>query len=381
MTMTTLAAADFAGSPLEIMGALDFDRRGAALSPRRLPDWTRPQINPMLDFMLRTPSGVRLRFATTAHTVRLTVLTTHMAGRSGRGGCAFDLACNGMVHTRRHHEGNQLHFDPSGKVPPRIEPGEVYDVVFDGLGDEQKNLSLWLPHNALVELHALSVDGGEVEAPDPLGVHWIHHGSSISHCMEADIPTGTWPVVAGQAAGIDVTNLGLGGQCHLDPFMARTIRDLNPDFISIKAGINIVNGDTMRERVFLPLAHGFLDTLREAHPEVPILLISPIYCPSAEDHPGPTIPNAEGKFGTIDRPPALREGALTLSRIRELLSEVVISRNDPHLAYLSGLELFGEDDAHDLPDDLHPNPTGYRRMGKRFADRVFGDDGILQSIR
>jgi lysophospholipase L1-like esterase len=33
--------------------------------------------------------------------------------------------------------------------------------------------------------------------------------------------------------------------------------------------------------------------------------------------------------------------------------------------------LFGADDAGDLPDDLHPNPEGYIRMGHRFADAVF----------
>ena len=123
INMTTLAARDFAASPLEITGALDFDERGDALSPRRLPSWTRAQINPMLDFMLRTPSGVRIRFTTSAHTVSLTVLTTHMAARSGRGGCAFDLIYDDTVHTRRHHEGNQLHFDPTGQTAPASNPG------------------------------------------------------------------------------------------------------------------------------------------------------------------------------------------------------------------------------------------------------------------
>jgi lysophospholipase L1-like esterase len=44
---------------------------------------------------------------------------------------------------------------------------------------------------------------------------------------------------------------------------------------------------------------------------------------------------------------------------------------DANLHYLDGLTLFGADDAGDLPDDLHPNPEGYIRMGHRFADAVF----------
>ena len=33
-------------------------------------------------------------------------------------------------------------------------------------------------------------------------------------------------------------------------------------------------------------------------------------------------------------------------------------------------DLFGADDAADLPDDLHPNPAGYVRMGERFAPHL-----------
>ena len=73
----------------------------------------------------------------------------------------------------------------------------------------------------------------------------------------------------------------------LDQFVARTIRDLPADLISVKAGINVVNGDTMRERTFGPALHGFLDTVRDGHPTTPIALVTPIVCPIVEDHPGP----------------------------------------------------------------------------------------------
>jgi hypothetical protein len=55
--------------------------------------------------------------------------------------------------------------------------------------------------------------------------------------------------------------------------------------------------------------------------------------------------------------------------MRSILERVVAARvnaGDKNIRYLSGLELFNEPDHGDLPDDLHPNTAGYRRMGERF---------------
>ena len=203
---------------------------------------------------------------------------------------------------------------------------------------------------------------------------WIHYGSSISHCLEAETPTGTWPAVAARLGGVDLLSFGFGGQCMLDQFVARTIRDLPADAISLKVGINLVNGDTMRDRTFGPALRGFLDTIRDGHPDTPILVVSPIFCPSAENKPGPTVPGPNGKYVTVDGLTDIRLTCLTLTKIRTAIADIVKDRRqrgDTNLHYLDGLELFGADDAGDLPDDLHPNPAGYARMGERFAALAF----------
>ncbi len=129
-------------------------------------------------------------------------------------------------------------------------------------------------------------------------------------------------------AGWNLQNLGVAGQCMLDPFVARTIRDLPADAISLKVGINVVNTDTFRARTFVPALHGFLDTVRDGHPDTSLVLVTPILCPAAEHAPGPTVLQADQRFGTVPRPAELSVGALSLTRIRELVAAVVEVRAD-----------------------------------------------------
>jgi lysophospholipase L1-like esterase len=191
----------------------------------------------------------------------------------------------------------------------------------------------------------------------------------------ATYPTEPWPVVAARLAGVDLVNLGFGGSAMLDPFVARTIRDTPADLISVKLGINLVNGDVMRRRVLGPAVHGWLDTIRDGHPETPVRLVSPIFCGVHETTPGPSAPDmaamAEGRvaFVAARDPATVAAGALTLEVVREVLAEVVERRDDPHLTYVDGLGLYGPADAErlPLPDGLHPDAETHRLIGERFA--------------
>ncbi len=249
-----------------------------------------------------------------------------------------------------------------------------------------KQCELWLPTSAQVALRKLRFNALATIEPANAAKkqrRWVHHGSSISHCAEAASPYLSWPAIAAARGNLDLLNLGLGGNCQLDQFVARTIRDEPADLISLKLGINIINMDSMRERTFTPAVHGFLDTIREGKPDTPILIVSPIFCPSAETKPGPTLPDADGKFVTFPRPAEISAGALTLTWVRKILAKVVAQRQaagDKNLHYLDGLQLFGPEDASDLPDDLHPNAEGYIRMGERFAQLAFAPGSPLAGI-
>jgi lysophospholipase L1-like esterase len=83
---------------------------------------------------------------------------------------------------------------------------------------------------------------------------------------------------------------------------------------------------------------------------------------------------------SVDGPAELRRNSLTVRTMRSAVEAVVKLRRelgDENLHYLSGLELFGADDAGDLPDHVHPNDAGNQRIAERFVRHAFADGGPL----
>lgn len=369
------------GGPVEFRGALELETTEAGILPLRLPAWTRAQYpDAFMRGVADMPTGIRLAFRTEARGLELDVLTTvwHFDDEADPlGPGAVELVVDGTPAGRAPVPVGHLVRLPGPHGERRPEPGVPGTVRFAGLRAGTKEVELWLPQQTRTELLALRADA-EVVPPAPTGRRrWVHHGSSISHCLEADSPTGTWPAVAAALAGADLVNLSQAGNAMLDPYVARTIRDTPADLISLKVGINIVNAASFRRRTFAPAVHGFLDTIRDGHPTTPLLLISPITCPALETTP-PTGPPAEpGTTGA--RASAAERGDLTLDTVRATLTHITRERggHDRNLHYLDGRTLFGPGDTADLPDGLHPNAAGYQRIGQRFADTVFGPQGAF----
>jgi lysophospholipase L1-like esterase len=360
---------------IEVVGALGFQEDSPGwLTPRRLPDWTMKQFaDDAIDRFVKFPSGIRLRFTTSADLINLKVRVSRLVitgiAENVRP-AAFDLVVNGVEsQSQEAHKGNILRLTSTAPsvFSETLEAGESDTLTFSDLGNESKNIEIWFPTSAIVEVNEVAASSEITASPADTRKRWLHYGSSISQSGEALRPMDAWVMRAAQLLDLNVTNFGLAGQCQLDGFVARTMAALPADLISLKLGINIVNADSMRERTFIPAVHNFLDILRTSHPTTPILIISPIWCPFHEDTPGPTMIEGSQLFGK-ERPAELATGALTLTRVRKILEDVVSKRSDSNLYYMNGLTLFNEGDEGDLPDKLHPNSAGYRLMGERFAD-------------
>ncbi|HVV13621.1 GDSL-type esterase/lipase family protein [Amycolatopsis sp.] len=366
-----------------VRGARELEPTGQGFLPHRLPAWARAQTNdPRLTMSQSQPSGVRLVLRTAATVVELDTLRTKVSYRNAPAppDGVYDLLIDGELTAQANvPDGNVLLVDMMTGAMER-QPGPAGTVRFSGLPAREKLVEIWLPHNEITELAALRTDAPAETVPMERRV-WLHHGSSISNGTGAASPTQTWPALAAAAGDVELIQLGLGGGALLDPCTARTMRDTTADLISVKIGINLVNADLMRPRAFTPAVHGFLDTIREGHPDAPLLVISPIYCPIHEDTPGPGIPSFEDgavRFHATGEP---APGKLTLTVIRDELARIVKQRaaEDPALSYLDGLELYGPADFEELPlpDALHPDAATHHRIAERFTARAFRDGAVF----
>lgn len=344
-----------------LTGQVDVRRRRESLQPLRLPVAELGFYDAFNRWVGSCAAACRVRLSTTSRGLRLTAtqrLLAQPAGDERRG--AYDLYVNGELFGRDYGQGGATIQLETGT----LEGDEAFAVAFDGLPAGEKLVELWLPQSATVSITGLELDDGATATPAPdLRPRIVFHGSSITHCMEAQGASNGWPAVAARLAGLDHLNLGWAGSCLLSGQAARIIRDSRADAIVLKLGINVSEGGQLRERTFPDSAHAMISIIRERHGTTPLVIASPIYSPGREN---------EGSLG-----------GPSLVRMRQLLQEVVAARvaaGDTAIQYLDGLSLFGAADAHMLPDDLHPNTEGYRLMGERFnALMLSGDQALIRA--
>ena len=262
--------------------------------------------------------------------------------------------------------------------------GEPQAVTFTlpPAGDSvPRRLELWLPQRYQVMVMQLTVagDGASVQKMQQQAASWTVYGSSITHCGSSEAcysPSRTWPATVARTCDLDLLCLGFGGNCCLDPQIARTIRDLPPQCaITLKLGINMLATHT--RRTFVPAALGFVLTVRDGHPTTPLLICSPIHCTKRFRSLTTGRLEAQETVATVEHGLCLQEMRTALRRLVDSLRQ----RGDLNVHYLDGQELLGPDDDTDalLPDGTHPSAAGYELIGQRFAELAFGPTGRLRS--
>ncbi|MHA6481858.1 SGNH/GDSL hydrolase family protein [Paenibacillus sp. strain BS8-2] len=278
-------------------------------------------------------AGVRLRFRTDSSRI---ALRFHPVDIDLRIDCVVDGNLHGTVNL----------------------PVGTTESVWENLPDGMRNVEIWLPQQGHMTIEGLEIEPGSTASPQSADdrPRWVTYGSSITVCGSATSPTLTWPAIAAKELDYNLTCLGFSGNCALEPMVARLIRDLPADLITLCVGINVHGASTLSKRTFLPAVIGLVQTIREKQPETPIILVSPIYAAERETRPNLL--------------------SMTVEDYRNQVAEAadILQRHgDRYLTYRDGRDWFGEADNDHLPDGLHPNAEGCKLMGARFSERIVGE--------
>lgn len=326
--------------PITFAGAVSLD-----VSPQGVQPWRLVHDDFLLyEEALRSnsasfPTGIRLNFQ--SDTTRLVI-----EFEAGRGGVnppfRFDLLVNGKFHER------------VSITPPECK------VIFANLPKGEHRMEVYLPHQSATRLRSVAIDADATAKPwTDTRPRWLVYGSSITQCKSADGPSETWPALVAHRFGLNLTCLGYGGNCHMEPVVTRMLRDQPADYISLCLGINVFGGSTYNARTFRAGVLGTIITLRDRHRETPMVVVTPISNPPREDKP-----NTVG---------------LTLSYVRETITQAVTllqERGDTQLHLINGLDLFGPDLAHHMPDGLHPDAQGNHVLADQYAKVVMPVFGL-----
>ncbi|MZF58386.1 lipolytic protein G-D-S-L [Streptomyces sp. SID5594] len=280
--------------------------------------------------LARTTAGVRFALRTDAASVELEM-------ENCTGGSPLDVRVDGLLAHRwtggpgRHRIAFAL---PAGGA----RPAEV---------------EVWLPHLDATRIASVSLSGHRSPSlpVDRPGARWVVYGSSIVHCMFAAGPSETWPALVAADRGWRLRNLGLAGEAYLDPALARTIRDTPADLITLELGINAYLRGGFTARTWGPAVCGFVETVRDGHPDTPVVVLTSLAAPGREQ--------------------AVNQAGMTLVETRAATAEAVrvLQRlGDRALHLVDGLTVVPVEEAGRVyADGLHPTAEGEYVLADRIG--------------
>ena len=274
--------------------------------------------------MASLPVGVRLEIVGDATEVEITYVTaTDQLGYRGDGA--------GSTFAAWTAEG------PIGEERAVLGEGTVRLP----LARDAERTIVYFPEGMRPTVTSVTGIGGEI-APAPPQPRWVVYGDSVAEGWIASGPALAWPAIAGREHGLDVANLGYAGAARGETSSAEQVAKLPADVLTVCHGTNCWTRLPHSLGLFREKLIAFLDIVRQEQPDTPLLVVSPVPRPDAEDNPN-------------------RLGA-TLADLRAAMEDVAearIAAGDGHMSLLRGLDLIT---AEHLGDGIHPDDEGHRRL-------------------
>ncbi len=278
------------------------------------------------------PVGVRLEFTGEVEAVELDyeTATAELGPRGDGAGTTFAL-----------YRGERL----VSEVPAVLGKGTVRLAA--GAGPTRG--IVYLPEAMRPVVLGFRAIGGAL-APAPPQRRWLCYGDSIAEGWRAAGPAGAWPARAGRACELDVVNLGYAGGARGELASAEELAQLSADVISIAHGTNCWTRTPHDVDLFRAGLASFLAIVRQQHPALPIVAVSPVLRVDAEE--------TCNRLGT------------TLADLRGAFEDVVHERirdGDARLSLVPGLPLLP---AERFADGIHPDDEGHARLAAALGPLI-----------
>jgi hypothetical protein len=221
-------------------------------------------------------------------------------------------------------------------------------VLVSGLPTGSREYLLYLPlYNGVSSLEIGIPSDTELTKPDPRpdgrDRPILFYGTSITQGGCASRPGMVHSAILGRRFDWSVINLGFSGNGRMEPELAALLAELDPAVYVLDCLPNM-SPQEVTERV-----EPFVQTLRTARPETPIVLV--------EDRVYADAHLLSGKRRRNEESHAALRGAY----------ERLLTAGVPGLHYLPGKRLLGDDDEGTV-DSSHPTDLGFMRQADAFAE-------------
>lgn len=275
----------------------------------------------------RTPSGGRILIE--CNTTKLALRVTPVSKGSLKG---FDVYINGRFLSSAVAE----------------EPNTTRELaLFKELDHKKKEILIYLPHHQEVVIESVGVDKDTKFSPPehkfarPLPV--VFYGSSVCQGTGASKPGMTYAAIACRELNLDFFNLGFGGAGKAEPRVVDLVNSIPTCCYVLDLGKSY----GMQDRTAY---QEMLQTLRNSHPDVPIICITPITS-SVE----------------IYSEEYSRRSIHTRAVMRGAVHELIHS-GTRKLYLLEGEDLLGFDEHDGLSKDgVHPSDYGFSIIARKLA--------------
>lgn len=309
---------------------------------RRLPAAPAYPIREAVDALANCTAGGSVRFRTNAGKLLVSVklaAPANMYHMPATGQCGFDCYVGAGANSR---------FVGTTRFDPRA--GEYESVLFDRFDRTMREVTVHFPlYQGVREVWIGVPEDAAVEAPLPFSGSGklVFYGTSVTQGGCASRPGMAYPSILGRKLNRETINLGFSGNGKGEPELAQLIRTI-PDMALLV--VDYVSNVTVEEyKATLPR---FLSLIREAHPQLPILIVSSI------------------RFAKYDFIDSRREGHQACRDFAERTALELQHSGDSHIGFLDGDTLL--DDSYDecTVDGVHPTDLGFWRMAETMLGPI-----------